>query len=285
MVHHTAFGLRQPPLGRGQRRARCAAGDRASRHDILMGEGKPMNSNLDAMHTDEAIAKRIAASAHHSYTGDLVLGAVDGAVTTFSIVAGAAGAGLSTTVAIILGVANVLADGFSMAAGNYLKARADQQTVERFRRMEEMHIDQIPNAEREEIRQIFAAKGFEGDVLEAIVQVITTDRKQWVDTMLTEEWGLQLQPPEPWRAGAATMVAFVVAGSVPLLPLFFSRGSTQEAFALSAVMTGITFFAIGLARGKIDGRPLLGGLETLFIGGGAAVVAYFVGAWLDALVG
>lgn len=243
-----------------------------------------MPSNLEAMHTEEAIANRIAAAAHHSYVGDFVLGAVDGAVTTFAIVAGAAGAGLSTSIAIILGVANVLADGFSMAAGNFLKARADQQTVERFRRMEEMHIDEIPDAEREEIRQIFAAKGFEGDVLSAIVKVITQDRKQWVDTMLTEEWGLQLQPPEPWKAASATMIAFVLAGAVPLLPLFFSSSTATETFVLSSVLTAVTFFAIGAARGQLDGRPLLGGLETLAIGGGAALVAYGVGAWLHSVV-
>ena len=87
--------------------------------------------DLRSMHTQEAIAARILATTSHSYLGDFVLGAVDGAVTTFAIVAGAAGAGLSNGVVAVLGLANVAADGFSMAAGNYLKARADQQNLDR----------------------------------------------------------------------------------------------------------------------------------------------------------
>ena len=84
---------------------------------------------LQSEHTTEAIARRLTAAKSHSYLGDFVLGAVDGAVTTFAIVAGAAGAGLSNGVVLVLGLANVLADGFSMAAGNFLRARSDQQVL------------------------------------------------------------------------------------------------------------------------------------------------------------
>ena len=88
-----------------------------------------------------------------------------------------------------LGLSNVLADGLSMAAGNFLRARADQLVLERFCQMEETHIERVPEGEREEIRQIFRGKGFDGDVLERIVAVITADRKRWINPMLTEEWG------------------------------------------------------------------------------------------------
>lgn len=238
---------------------------------------------LQLMHTQDAIAERIAGTAQHSYLGDFVLGAVDGAVTTFAIVAGAAGAGLSSGVALVLGLANVLADGLSMAAGNYLKARSDEQTIERFREMEERHIDEIPEGEREEIRQIFAAKGFDGEILEEIVNVITQDRKQWVDTMLTEEWGLPLETPRPLYSAIATMSAFVVAGMVPLMPLFFYLGSGAiQPFAITSTLTAATFFGIGAVRGRVNERnPWLAGLETLFIGGIAASVAYAVGALLE----
>ena len=168
----------------------------------MSSHGKIAADFLKREHTDEAIARRLAAAKSHSYLGDFVLGAVDGAVTTFAIVAGAAGAGLSNGIVLVLGLANVLADGFSMAAGNFLRARSDQQLLEQFRLMEEAHIDRIPEGEREEIRQIFRGKGFDGEMLERVVQVITEDRQQWVNTMLTEEWGLRLEPPSPWRAGA-----------------------------------------------------------------------------------
>lgn len=238
---------------------------------------------LQSEHTPEAIKRRIAAATQHSYLGDFVLGAVDGAITTFAIVAGAAGAGLSNGVVMVLGLANVLADGLSMAAGNYLRARSDQQLVDRFRRQEEMHIDHIPDGEREEIRQIFRNKGFDGATLDNIVEVITQDRRRWVDTMLTEEWGLQLTPPSPWRAGLATFFAFLLAGLVPLVPVMFALAQhAGDTFLWSAALTGVTFFAVGYARGLVvDRRPWTAGCETLLIGGAAASVAYLVGKLLE----
>jgi len=237
---------------------------------------------LAQMHTDHAIANRIASATQHSYLGDFVLGAVDGTVTTFAIVAGAAGAGFSSGVAIVLGLANILADGFSMAASNYLKTRSDHQMVDRFRQMEEMHIEEVPEAEREEIRQIFSGKGFDGAILEEIATVITKDRKRWVDTMLTEEWGLQLQPPAALRAAAITAAAFIFAGLIPLLPLFVSaRLPAGKVFVTSAVLTVATFFIIGFARGRVtETKPLTSGVETLFVGGAAASLAYIVGVLL-----
>jgi VIT1/CCC1 family predicted Fe2+/Mn2+ transporter len=242
---------------------------------------KTSGERLKSDHTTEAIARRLAAAKNHSYLGDFVLGAVDGAVTTFAIVAGAAGAGLSNGVVLVLGLANVLADGFSMAAGNFLRARADQEVLQRFRRLEEAHIERIPEGEREEIRQIFRGKGFEGEMLERVVKVITEDRQRWVNTMLTDEWGLRLESPSPWRAALATLSAFVLAGLVPLVPMVvLMHRRASESFKASAIMTGVTFFTIGIVRGRVvDQRPLTSGVETFLIGGSAALVAYLVG-WL-----
>lgn len=244
-------------------------------------------SELTRDHTPQAIARRIQQATTHSLIGDIVLGAVDGAVTTFAIVAGVAGANLSTTVAIVLGVANLLADGFSMAASNYLKAHADRQVIDRYRRMEEEHIRIIPDGEREEVRQIFAAKGFEGETLDEVVRVITDDHQRWVDTMLTEEWGLPLETPPPLRAGLATFLAFLAAGLIPLLPLFLGTLlSAEQKFLASAACTAIAFFSIGMFRGKVVQQPLLiAGIETLAIGGGAATLAYLVGALLRGMIG
>jgi len=230
----------------------------------------PDHEALRAEHTPEAIAARIAAATNHSYLGDGVLGAIDGAVTTFAIVAGASGAGLPGGVALVLGLANVLADGFSMAVGNYLKAKADSQIVARARRLEEHHIDHIPDGEREEIRHIFAAKGFDGPELDHVVDVITRDRNRWVDTMV--------------RAAATTFVAFLVAGLVPLVPLVLV--ARPHAFAVSAAATALAFLAIGVVKGLLtEVRPLRAGLETLFIGGGAAFLAWVVGTWTKDLTG
>ena len=132
-----------------------------------------MSHPLEAEHTPTAIAERLQASTAHSYLRDFVFGAIDGTVTTFAVVAGTAGAGLPRGVAIILGIANLAADGFSMAVGNYLSTKVERQLIDKARRHEERHIAEVPEGEREEVRQIFAAKGFSGGVLEEIVRVIT----------------------------------------------------------------------------------------------------------------
>jgi VIT1/CCC1 family predicted Fe2+/Mn2+ transporter len=76
--------------------------------------------------------------------------------------------------------------------------------------------------------------------------------------MRTEEWGLQLQPSSPWRAGLATMAAFVLAGLVPLLPLLFMlQKSAGDSFAASCICTGLAFLVIGLIRGRTaDEHPV-----------------------------
>ncbi|MBI2824472.1 MAG: VIT1/CCC1 transporter family protein [Planctomycetia bacterium] len=239
-------------------------------------------ATLPDEHTPAAIHRRLRAATQHSYLRDFVLGAMDGTVTTFAVVAGAAGAGLSSGVAIVLGMANLLADGFSMAAGNYMSAKTDRQLVERARRIEEMHVDRIPEGEREEVRQIFAAKGFDGTVLDEIVTVITTDRRRWVDTMLTEELGMRLDTPSALRAAASTFVAFVLIGLVPLVPLLFGLSHDPwTLFRLSAAATGVAFLLVGIARGAVLGESLLhSGLETLLIGGVAAALSYAVGSAL-----
>jgi VIT1/CCC1 family predicted Fe2+/Mn2+ transporter len=237
---------------------------------------------LHAEHTPEAIAARIAAATEHSYLGDGVLGAIDGTVTTFAIVAAASGAGFSGGVALVFGLANVAADGFSMAVSNYLRAKADREVVERARAIEGHHIEHIPDGEREEIRQLFAGKGFEGRILDDIVEVITKDRERWIDTMVTEELGLRLETPHPVRAGLTTFFAFCGAGLVPLAALWAFRG--DDGFVASAIATAVTFFAIGLVKARVlGGRLLASGVETLLVGSCAATLAYAIAAFTKGL--
>lgn len=234
---------------------------------------------LEHSHSPEAIRERIAGSTQHSYLGDFVLGAVDGSVTTFAVVAGAAGAQLSGKVALVLGLANLVADGLSMAAGAYLGAKSDREMIERVRRIEERHIDLAPDGEREEVRQIFLSKGFRGDLLDRIVQGVVGDRKLWVDTMVTEEFGLPLETPDPLRAAATTYFAFVLVGALPLLPLAALGVASERAiFGASAALTAAAFAGVGAVKGWVTHRPIARAMaETILIGGGAAAMAYAVG--------
>lgn len=237
--------------------------------------------SLAAEHRPEAISVRLARLPARSYLSDAVLGAVDGCVTTFAVAAGAAGAALPAAVVLVLGAANLIADGFSMAVSNHQARRTERLALERAAREEEEHIRLVPEGELEELRQIFARKGFGGETLERIVEVISANRALWVDTMLTEERGLQPRAADPLRAAAATFSGFVAAGLVPLLPYL----ALPEPFAASAAMTAAAFFGIGVARGAVLGRPLLrGGLATLLTGGAAAVLAFGAAVLLRSLL-
>ena len=159
------------------------------------------------------------------YIGDLVYGANDGIVTTFAVVAASAGAGMSGTVIIILGIANLVADGFSMGASKYLSLKSEQS-----------------------VEKAGASKR------------------------------------SPIHDGTATFAAFVVVGTLPLIP-FFIPSASEHAFVISALATGITFFAVGAARSLvIKKNPVLAGLEMLLVGGAAAAIAYGLGAYIETLI-
>ncbi len=169
-----------------------------------------------------------------------------------------------------------------MAVGNYQGTKSKRDLVAKARREEEHHIAVIPDGEREEIRQIFARKGFSGKILEDIVKTITADKTVWVDTMIREELGLQTDTPSPFRAGLVTFLAFIIVGALPLLPFLLPSANYPDTFFLSTVLTGAAFFSVGLARGTITRqKPFRAGVETLLTGGAAAALAYAVGILLQ----
>ena len=242
----------------------------------------PAERSIEHGHSSTEIAARLADGPKVSYLRDWVYGGIDGAVTTFAIVAGVVGADLSARVVLILGAANLLADGFSMAAGNYSATKAELDDYERLRRMEERHIRLAPEGEREEIRQLFQAKGFDGADLDRAVDVITSSKERWVDMMMAEEHGLPMVNRSPALAGLATFAAFLICGLVPLLP--FMAGFATDV-ALSVTMTALVFFAIGSLKSRWSTASWWrSGAETLSIGLAAAGVAYAVGVLLKTLV-
>lgn len=246
---------------------------------------EPNHAELSREHHPEVVRQRLTNTAKPQSVSDAVLGGIDGCVTTFAVVSGTVGAGLPAQVALILGFANLLADGFSMAVSNYESIKAHHEFIEQVRKTEEQHIDIIPEGELEEIRQIFRQKGFDGDILEEIVKTISSDRKIWIETMLMEEHGLQKSVLNPWKSGAVTFFAFIAAGSLPLLPLFIDKG-IQDQFILSAILAGIVFFSIGMLKSLFFAKPVvMSGLSTLLTGGAAATLAFLTGYLLRATFG
>jgi len=235
-----------------------------------------MQGALEHSHTREAIRARLARGPQSNYLRDWIYGGIDGAVTTFAIVAGVAGADLSATVVLVLGFANLFADAFAMAASNYSGTKAERDDYARVLAIEQRHIALVPDGEREEIRQIFSAKGFSGDDLERIVAVITADRSLWAKTMATEEYGLSSATRSPVLAALSTFAAFIVCGLVPLVT-YLAAGD----LGACVVAAGATFFGVGAVKSRWSpARWWRSGLETLLIGMSAAAVAFAVGLGL-----
>ncbi|WP_316504954.1 VIT1/CCC1 transporter family protein [Nitrosopumilus sp.] len=220
---------------------------------------------------------------------DFIYGSIDGAVTTFAIVAGVVGASLSPGIILILGFANLFADGFSMAAANYQASKARAEYIEMKRKQEEWEIDNLEEQEKQEIREIYSKKGFKDELLEEIVRIITSRRKVWVDTMMREELGLVEEDKRPLGSSVSTFLGFNLIGVIPLIPfiIFVAIGleTNSDAFSYSTVFVILAFFIVGIIKGKIVKKSKLrSGLFTLMIGGIAAIVAYTIGFGLNFLV-
>ena len=221
------------------------------------------------------------------YLGEFVYGGIDGAITTFAVVAGAVGAGLDASVIIILGFANLLADGFSMSVGAYLSAKSEHDNFKKHEKIEAWEVDNLPDTEREEIREIYRAKGFEGELLEQVVKVITADKKRWIDEMMKDELGMMKDDRSPFMIGAMTYFSFILIGLIPLVVYVydFIVGFEGNRFLATSLLTGFGFMFIGWLKSYVNQTNIWRGiLETLLLGALAAAVAFYVGDWLEGLV-
>ena len=174
-----------------------------------------------------------------------------------------------------------------LAAGREYPILPAARERERARREEQLHIRVVPKGEREEIRQIFAAKGFEGRDLDRVVEVISSDPDIWADTMMSEELGFGTAVHNEYRAALATLIAFLTVGFLPLMVFVYdlaAPGDVEHAFAWSTVMTGIAFLVVGALKSRfVDQSWWRSALETLAVGGLAAALAYATGALLQAV--
>ncbi len=229
-------------------------------------------------------SKYQAVNRFQDYLGEFVYGGIDGSVTTFAVVAGAAGAHLDSKVVIILGFANLIADGFAMSVGSYLSTKSEKENYEKHKAVEYWEVDHLPEKERQEIREIYEAKGFKGELLEKAVEVITEDRDRWVDVMMKEELEMSEETKSPIAMGGMTFLSFLLFGFIPLLIYVVDYFSPLEAnlFMISSILTAVAFLTIGYLKSVINQtHKVRSVVETVLLGGAAAVLAYFVGDVLE----
>jgi len=216
---------------------------------------------------------------------DTVYAAHDGIITTFAVVAGVVGADLSAGIVLVLGIANLIADGISMGAGNFLGLRSEQAFITNELKIKEEEIKKNPERERAKIRAAYREKGFEGDVLERIVHTLCEDKERWAHAMLHET--LDLSHPEnirPLRNASFTFSSFLLAGAVPLIAYFVPQFGDIR-FGASIIFTAAALLSVGALRTIVmRGNVLRNALEILFVGSLAGMAAYAIGFALRAIV-
>ncbi len=216
----------------------------------------------------------------------MVYGANDGIITTFAVIAGAAGASLDVFAATTLAVANLLADGFSMAASDYLGSKSEEDVTESEFKEEVVEIDTKPDVERGEMVVLLKEQGYEDIDAQALTALMFKNKHFFTDLMMHEEHNLSLHGSESASHSAlVTFFSFVFAGAIPLIPLLWVR-DIKIVFYYSIVMTTATLFCVGALRSIVTRRGLVySGLQMLFVGGVAALLAYGIGALLRGVIG
>jgi VIT1/CCC1 family predicted Fe2+/Mn2+ transporter len=212
---------------------------------------------------------------------------MDGSVTTFAVVSGAVGAHLDTSVILILGCANLIADGFSMSVGAYLSHLSENQRFEKHRKLEEWEVRHKPGEGIDEIREIYQAKGFEGELLEQVVEKITSDENVWIDTMMKEELEMISASEPPLSKGFATFLSFSIFGSVPLVTYILSAFDVidDHLFFIASGGTLLCFLLIGWLKSHLTETSVFRGIgESVALGVIASVLAYFAGSLLERLL-
>jgi len=224
---------------------------------------------------------------HQMYLGEFVYGGIDGAVTTFAVVCGAVGAGLDNTVIIILGFANLLADGFAMSVGAYLSSKSVQENFSKHKAIEHAKIESNPKLALQQVQHIYMTKGFKGELLKQTVDAITADKDHWVDVMMKDKLNMIEETKSPFMMGFVTYISFILIGLIPLLIYVWNHISmfTGNLFLWTSILTSVGFVVIGFLKSYVtETSKIKGILETLILGILAATVSYFVGDVLEGII-
>lgn len=222
---------------------------------------------------------------HISIGGELreaVFGFNDGLVSTFAVIAGLTGGHFENETIMLAALVTLIAGAFSMGLGTYLGNKSERDIYERELAREKYEIKHVPELERQEIREIYTAKGFSGKLLEEIVTQITSNEKVWVDTMMREELGFAGKPPAPGRHAIIMSTAFAVGAIIPTTAFLFA-GATKNLFLVATGLSIVALLGAGAFKTRYTGKNVLvSALETFFVGALAAAGSYGIGALIGA---
>jgi len=208
---------------------------------------------------------------------DFILGAQDGLVNVLGVVLGIAAATNDARIVLVAGLATTFAESISMGAVAYTTTLADADLYQSEREREYRHIIEAPNLEIKEVRDIYSARGFKGELLDRIVETITANQDVWVAVMMAEEHKLApVDRKTAIRIALIVGLSAIIGSLVPLFPFMFLPVATS--MWLSVVVTALMLFAIGAYKARVTvGKPMRSGLAMAVIGPVSALAGYLVG--------
>jgi VIT1/CCC1 family predicted Fe2+/Mn2+ transporter len=262
-------------------------------------EKKPKGNPREAfLEQDSQLSKDIHQYRLHSqethknagkYIKSIVYGGLDGILTTFAVVSSVAGAHLANSVVVIVGIANLFADGIAMGIGDFLSSSAETYFAQMERKREAWECENYLDGEKQEMVDLYVKKGIEQQDAEKLVDIMSKHKDAFVDIMLIEELGIMPPDPDdaPWKDGIITFFSFCIFGFIPLLAYVATINQKNEssaglAFIIACVLTGITLFFLGALTSRVTAESWWkSGLKSLVMGAFGSSVAYLIGYLLS----
>lgn len=222
-----------------------------------------------------------------NYLGEFVYGGIDGCVTTFAVVAGSVGAGLESGIIIVLGFANLFADGFAMSVGAYLSTKSTNESYSKHQKQERDKIRENPREEKKRLKNVLTKKGYDGELLDNLVDFTTESESLWVETILSEDLEKIEDQKSPLAIGVTTYISFILIGLIPMSIYVWDHFiiPIENPFLWSSTLTATGFITIGILKSYVSHTNVIKSVfETLILGAIAALVSYYIGDFLERFI-
>ncbi len=260
--------------------SRAAHESKASSSTAAQTASNSNNSNTIRYDAEEAHA-----GGGGKYVKSLVFGGLDGIIMTFAVVAASKGGSLSTEIVLLMGFANLFADGLSMGFGDFLSSKAEHEYATTEKKREKWEFDNFPEGEKKEMVEIYMQRGMKEEDAKIIIDTMAKYENIFVDVMMVEELGLM--PPDEEESsfmnGLVTFIAFSLFGFVPLIPYLIGRvaksGSDDTLFASACCLTAFTLFSLGAAKAKFTNQAQVKSGSFMLMNGGLAAICAYLVSW------
>ena len=224
--------------------------------------------------------------ASRQYMRDIILGVNDGLVSTFLLVSGVVGGGLDAEAVLLTGIAGSVAGMVSMAIGEYLATKSQEEVFDAELALEAHHHEEHRDIERTQLREMLAGHGLTGDDLDTVVDIIDDDDNVMLSMHKALEFGIVDEERRSPYWAAITSGLLFLAGALPsVLPFLFVE-DTGIGLLAAAILTGIGLFVVGAVKTLHTRKnPVLSGAENLALGFVGGAIAFAVGSAFDSAVG